>query len=94
MKVDEDLQQEYNAVLSTGLFEVVLFGYDQWFNDGKFIVKNAPNVKLVTEPAEYERIDVAHLKRSFHRFMVKDFIRFLKLFSLFLKFQFKTLKLP
>ncbi|MDE6909290.1 MAG: hypothetical protein K2P44_02280 [Lachnospiraceae bacterium] len=26
-KVDEDLQAEYDAVLETGLFDVVLFGY-------------------------------------------------------------------
>ena len=85
-KVDEDLQREYDAVLFTGLFEVALFGYDQWFNDGKLVVKNAPNelhlavyrgwmmkpgqyerfyhlllennIKLVTEPAEYERMHI------------------------------------
>ena len=33
-RVDEDLEQEYQAVLSTGLFEVVIFSYDKWFNDG------------------------------------------------------------
>ena len=32
-KVDEDLQSEYNAVMATGLFEVVLFGYDKWVNE-------------------------------------------------------------
>ena len=26
-KVDEDLQQEYNAILSTGLFKILIFGY-------------------------------------------------------------------
>ena len=131
-KVDEDLQREYDAVLSTGLFEVALFGYDKWFNDGKLVVENAPdelhlavyrgwmmkpkqyeefyhlllenNIKLVTEPAEYERmhifpniyemlkedtakmeiyplheqIDVTQLKKSFHRFMVKDFVKSVK----------------
>ena len=131
-KVDEDLQREYDAVMTTGLFEVALFGYDQWFSDGKLIVKNAPddlhlavyrgwmmkpeqyerfyqlllesNIKLVTEPAEYERmhifpniyerlkedtakmeiyplheqIDVNWLKQSFHRFMVKDFVKSVK----------------
>lgn len=34
-KVDEDLQAEYEAVMSTGLFQVILFGYDKWFNQGK-----------------------------------------------------------
>ncbi len=33
-KVDEDLQEEYDAVLETGLFHVVVFGYDKWFNEG------------------------------------------------------------
>ena len=33
-KVDEDLQAEYDAVLETGLFDVVLFGYDKWFGEG------------------------------------------------------------
>ena len=30
-KVDEDLQSEYDAVKATGLFDVILFGYDKWF---------------------------------------------------------------
>ena len=42
-KVDEDLQREYDAVLSTGLFKGTLFGYDKWFNDGKLVVRNAPD---------------------------------------------------
>ena len=29
-KVDPDLQKEYEAALDTGLYDVVLFGYDQW----------------------------------------------------------------
>lgn len=33
-KVDEDLQEEYDAVLETGLFHVAVFGYDKWFNEG------------------------------------------------------------
>ena len=41
-KVDEDLQQEYDAVLATGLFSVALFGYDKWFDEGKLVVKDAP----------------------------------------------------
>lgn len=40
-KVDEDLQMEYEAVLSTGLFEVGIFGYDKWFNEGKLILRTA-----------------------------------------------------
>lgn len=35
-KVDEDLQKEYEAVVATGVFDVVLFGYDKWFNEDKY----------------------------------------------------------
>lgn len=42
-KVDEDLQTEYDAVVSTGLFNIALFGYDKWFNEGKIVVRNAPD---------------------------------------------------
>lgn len=131
-KVDEDLQQEYDAVMATGLFDVALFGYDKWFDEGKLTVKNAPdeehlavyrgwmmkpeqyeqfyvllldqNIRLVTEPEQYRRmhifpnvyekvkddpakmeiyplhsqIDVAQLKKSFERFMVKDYVKSVK----------------
>lgn len=131
-EVDEDLQKEYDAVAAAGLFEVALFGYDKWFNEGKIIVKNVPNeehlavyrgwmmkpeqyerfydllleknIRLITEPKHYklmhifpnvynfvkedtakmelyplhEQIDVNHLKESFRRFMVKDFVKSVK----------------
>ena len=131
-KVDEDLAKEYEAVLETGLFEIALFGYDQWFNEGKLVVKGAPeeehlavyrgwmmqpeqyerfytqlldkNIRLVTQPDQYELmhifpnvyesikedtarietfplysdIDVEGIKESFHRFMVKDYVKSVK----------------
>lgn len=131
-KVDEDLQKEYDAVLATGLFEVALFGYNQWFHEDKLIVKDAPkeehlavyrgwmmkpkqyerfynllldkNIRLITEPEQYRRmhifpnvykcveedtarmeiyplhtqIDVEQLKKSFRRFMVKDYVKSVK----------------
>ena len=43
--VDEELQTEYEAVLSTGLFHVVLFGYDQWFNENKLVITDAPEAE-------------------------------------------------
>ncbi|MDE7203346.1 MAG: ATP-grasp domain-containing protein, partial [Lachnospiraceae bacterium] len=43
-KVDEDLQAEYDAVQNTGLYDVILFGYEKWFHQGKLV--------LTTEPAE------------------------------------------
>lgn len=41
-KVDEDLQNEYNAVISSGLFGTVFFGYSQWFDDGKLVLSVRP----------------------------------------------------
>ena len=43
-KVDEDLQNEYDAVKATGLFDVVLFGYDQWINEGVLVLNQSPSV--------------------------------------------------
>lgn len=131
-KVDEDLQAEYDAVVSTGLFEIALFSYDKWFNEGKLIVKGAPeeirqavyrgwmmkpeqyklfyekllekNIRLVTDSEQYklmhifpnvykllkadtakmeiyplhEQLDVEQLKKSFERFMVKDYVKSVK----------------
>ena len=41
-KVDEDMQQEYDAALETGLFRVILFSYDDWFNRGKLKLSDEP----------------------------------------------------
>lgn len=43
-RIDEDLADEYNACLATGLFETIIFGYDEWFNDHK--------LRLTYEPEE------------------------------------------
>ena len=32
-KIDEELKAEYDAVIETGLFDIVLFSYDKWFNE-------------------------------------------------------------
>lgn len=42
-KVDEDLQEEYEAVMTTGLFDVVLFGYDNWFREGRLVLSEVPS---------------------------------------------------
>lgn len=42
-KVDEDLQGEYDAVKETGLFDVVLFGYDKWINEGSLSLNEKPH---------------------------------------------------
>lgn len=131
-KVDEALQQEYDAAKSTGLFDIALWGYDKWLTEDELVVKNAPdklcravyrgwmlhpekyrnlynrlieyNIQLVTTPEEYElmhifpnaykflsedtakmktyplheHIDVERLKKTFQRFMVKDFVKSVK----------------
>ncbi|MDE6425225.1 MAG: ATP-grasp domain-containing protein [Ruminococcus sp.] len=131
-EVDEDLKKEYEAVKETGLFDVILFGYDQWFNDGKLVLSYSPslpcnavmrgwmmkpeqyalfyaklyshNIRLITTPEEYtlmhifpniynafgndtakmkvfplyENIDIESIKKTFNRFMVKDFVKSVK----------------
>lgn len=44
-KVDEDLQAEYDAVKATGLFDVILFGYDKWFEEDQLVIKDIPQVE-------------------------------------------------
>lgn len=41
-KVDEDMQYEYEAAVSTGLYEICLFSYDQWFHHGKLVLSDKP----------------------------------------------------
>ncbi|WP_051530595.1 hypothetical protein [Ruminococcus flavefaciens] len=43
--VDEDLKAEYDAATETGLFNIVLFSYDKWFNEGKLVLDH-----LISEP--------------------------------------------
>ena len=61
-KVDEDLQEEYDAVISTGLFDVAIFSYDKWFNDEKLEITGVPNEKRTAvyrgwmmKPDQYEK---------------------------------------
>lgn len=60
-KVDEDLQAEYDAAVSCGLFQVVIFGYDKWFREGKLIIgsettgdKEAVYRGWMMKPKQYE----------------------------------------
>ena len=45
-KVDEDLQNEYDAVVETGLFDVILFGYDKWFREQKLVLSKEPETAI------------------------------------------------
>ena len=38
--VDEDLKAEYDAATETGLFDIILFSYDKWFNEGKLVLEH------------------------------------------------------
>lgn len=40
--VDEELRAEYRAAVDTKLFDVILFSYDKWFNDGILRLDNIP----------------------------------------------------
>ena len=70
-KVDEDLRQEYDAVMNTGLFDVALFDYDKWFNEGKLTVKDAPDEEHLAvyrgwmmKPEQYEQFYALLLKKN------------------------------
>ena len=40
--VDEDLKNEYDAVMATGMYDVILFSYDDWFNNDTIILDHRP----------------------------------------------------
>lgn len=46
-KVDEDLQAEYDAVVKTGLFDVIIFGYEDWFSKGIITLSKIPKEHTV-----------------------------------------------
>lgn len=41
--VDEDLKNEYDAVMATDLYDVILFSYDDWFNEGIIKLDHKPD---------------------------------------------------
>ena len=45
-KIDEDMTEEYNAVLQTGLFDTIIFGYDEWFNNQTLRITTVPKEKV------------------------------------------------
>ena len=62
-KVDEDLQSEYEAVIATGLYDTIFFGYDKWINEGVLILNETPSVKRkaimrgwMLKPEQYEKL--------------------------------------
>ncbi|MBO5354272.1 MAG: ATP-grasp domain-containing protein [Lachnospiraceae bacterium] len=70
-KVDEDLQKEYEAALATGLFDVIMFGYDNWFQQGKLVLsgrqpelRNAVYRGWMMPPDKYEKFYQALLENN------------------------------
>lgn len=61
-KVDEDLEKEYDAAVSTGLFEnILLFSYEDWFHNGKLVLTQIPDEMIcavyrgwMMKPEQYE----------------------------------------
>ena len=39
-KVDEDLQNEYEAVINTGRWNTIFFDYHKWVNEGKIVLSS------------------------------------------------------
>ena len=61
-KIDEDLQREYDAVHSTGLYDTIFFGYDKWFNEDKLVLSETPAAMRkavmrgwMTKPSKYNQ---------------------------------------
>ena len=70
-KVDEDMQQEYDAALDTGLFEVVLFSYDDWFNHEILKLSENPQLEInavyrgwMMQPEQYQAFYTELLKKN------------------------------
>ena len=45
-KVDPDMKREYDAVIATGLFRVVLFDYSSWFEHGRIVLNELPENEM------------------------------------------------
>jgi hypothetical protein len=70
-KIDEDMQQEYDAALDTGLFQVILFSYDDWFNHGILKLSENPQSEIdavyrgwMMQPEQYQSFYTELLKKN------------------------------
>ncbi len=45
-KIDEDMAREYDAALDTGLFDTIIFGYDDWFEERKLRLSFIPEKEV------------------------------------------------
>jgi len=69
-EVDEDLKMEYQAAIATGLYDVILFSYDDWFSNGVIKLDHKPEEMTYTiyrgwmmTPEKYE-IFTYHLRNN------------------------------
>lgn len=70
-KIDEDMAEEYNAVLQTGLFDTIIFGYDEWFNNQTLRITSVPEEKVsavyrgwMMQPEQYAAFYNSLLERN------------------------------
>ena len=70
-KVDEDMEKEFNSALDTGLFRVVLFSYDDWFNHGILKLSENPQTEInavyrgwMMQPEQYQSFYTELLKNN------------------------------
>ena len=70
-KVDEDLLTEFEGVKATNLFDVIIFGYEKWFNENKLILTSIPETKRkavyrgwMMKPEKYELFYNSLLERN------------------------------
>ncbi len=70
-KVDEDMQQEHDAALDTGLFQVILFSYDDWFNHGILKLSEYPDKEIravyrgwMMQPEQYQKFYTGLLRQN------------------------------
>ena len=65
------MQKEYDAALETGLFRVILFSYDDWFNHGILKLSEDPQAEIdavyrgwMMKPGQYRSFYAELLKRD------------------------------
>lgn len=70
-KIDEDMAEEYNAVLQTELFDTIIFGYDEWFNNQTLRITSVPEEKVsavyrgwMMQPEQYAAFYNSLLERN------------------------------
>lgn len=70
-KVDEDLKIEYDGAMETGLYDVVFFGYEKWFEEGKLVLSSSQDSMChaiyrgwMMKPEQYESFYNQLLKQN------------------------------